>query len=85
MRIGDKGILYTATAGNLLIDNGDDPVASIFYAAYTRDGGTNLDQSLCGNVTFRYYPSGHMVYLNPDARKAFRADLASFYDNAASP
>ena len=30
-------------------------------------------------------PSGHMVYLNPEARKAFRADLADFYDSAASP
>ena len=44
-----------------------------------------LDQSLCGNISFRYYPSGHMVYLNPEARKAFRADLADFYDSAATP
>jgi hypothetical protein len=26
-----------------------------------------------------------MVYLNPDARKAFRADLAGFYDSATAP
>jgi carboxypeptidase C (cathepsin A) len=35
-----------------------------------------------GNVTWGYYPSGHMVYLNVDALKAFRADLGRFYDSA---
>jgi len=40
------------------------------------------DQKLRGNVEFGYYPSGHMVYLNVDALKAFRADLGKFYDSA---
>lgn len=44
-----------------------------------------LDPTLRSNVTFTYYPSGHMVYLNPDARKEFRADLGKFYDSAAAP
>jgi carboxypeptidase C (cathepsin A) len=35
-----------------------------------------------GNVTWGYYPSGHMVYLNVDALKSFRQDLGKFYDSA---
>ncbi len=38
VKIGDQPITYTATAGNLLIRKGDDPVASMFYVAYTREG-----------------------------------------------
>lgn len=44
-----------------------------------------LDPSLRGNLSFGYYPSGHMVYLNPEAHKLFRADLAKFYDSASEP
>jgi carboxypeptidase C (cathepsin A) len=40
------------------------------------------DAKLRGNITFGYYPSGHMVYLNVDALKAFRQDLSKFYDSA---
>jgi carboxypeptidase C (cathepsin A) len=42
-----------------------------------------LDPSLHGNLRFACYPSGHMVYLNPNALKATKADLARFYDEAA--
>ena len=31
------------------------------------------------NVQFRYYPSGHMIYLNPDALAIFHADLEKWY------
>ena len=44
-----------------------------------------LDPSLRGNLSFGYYPSGHMVYLNPEAHTLFRADLAKFYDSASEP
>jgi carboxypeptidase C (cathepsin A) len=41
-----------------------------------------LDPSVRGNIRFAYYPSGHMVYLNPDALKQMKADVAKFYDDA---
>ena len=41
-----------------------------------------LDPSLRGNLEFRYYLSGHMVYLNVDALKQFKSDLDAFYDRA---
>jgi carboxypeptidase C (cathepsin A) len=34
------------------------------------------------NLEFRYYPSGHMVYLNPDALHAMRVDVERFIDEA---
>ena len=34
------------------------------------------------NLRFTYYPSGHMIYLNPEANRDMRADMARFYDDA---
>ncbi|HEV2207198.1 MAG TPA: peptidase S10 [Verrucomicrobiae bacterium] len=68
----------------VLSANGYFDLATPFFATERDLNHAALEQSLCGNITFRYYPSGHMVYLNPEARKAFRADLGSFYDSAAS-
>jgi carboxypeptidase C (cathepsin A) len=42
-----------------------------------------LDASLRDHVHFAYYPSGHMVYLNPEALKLMKADVEHFYDEAA--
>ena len=36
------------------------------------------------NLEFRYYPSGHMVYLNPEALRKMHADLADFFDRAVA-
>jgi carboxypeptidase C (cathepsin A) len=41
-----------------------------------------LDAPLRGNVQFAYYPSGHMVYLNPEAFKLLRADVGRMMDEA---
>src|SRR5258708_9524403 len=34
------------------------------------------------NLEFHYYPSGHMVYLNPDALHAMRVDVEGFIAGA---
>jgi carboxypeptidase C (cathepsin A) len=41
-----------------------------------------LDPQLRGNVQFAYYPSGHMVYLNPEAFKSVRNDVEHMMDEA---
>jgi carboxypeptidase C (cathepsin A) len=38
----------------------------------------NLEPELRGNVQFGYYPSGHMIYLNVDALRQLKGDLAKF-------
>ena len=42
-----------------------------------------LEPKLRGNIEFGYYPSGHMIYLNVDALKQFKSDIAAFYSRAA--
>ncbi len=42
-----------------------------------------LPPSLQSNLRFSYYPSGHMVYLNPEALRSLKTDVARFYDDAA--
>jgi carboxypeptidase C (cathepsin A) len=37
---------------------------------------------LLRNIELTYYPSGHMAYLNPDARRAMHSDIAAFYARA---
>jgi len=69
----------------VLSANGYFDLATPFFATERDLNGAQLDPSLRGNLDFRYYSSGHMVYLNAEARKAFRADLATFYDDVARP
>jgi carboxypeptidase C (cathepsin A) len=40
------------------------------------------DAAVRGNITTRFYPSGHMIYLDADSRTAFKRDLAQMYDRA---
>ena len=39
-----------------------------------------LPPAIQANVSFGYYPAGHMVYLNVDALKDMSADLDRFYE-----
>lgn len=69
----------------VLSANGYFDLATPFLGTERDLNQMELEPSLRGNLSFKYYPSGHMVYLNPDAHKAFRADLAAFYDSASHP
>ncbi len=33
-----------------------------------------------GNISYGYYPSGHMVYISSNARAQLKRDLTSFYE-----
>lgn len=63
--------------------NGYFDLATPFFATEYDLGHMDIDPKLRGNLSFTYYPSGHMVYLNLDALKQFKQDLAAFYDSAA--
>jgi carboxypeptidase C (cathepsin A) len=62
--------------------NGWYDMATPFFGTEYDINHMNLDPSLRGNVRFAYYPSGHMVYLNPQALTQMKADVAKFYDDA---
>ncbi len=66
----------------VLSANGYFDLATPFFATEYDLSHMQLDPSLRGNLEFRYYPSGHMVYLNVDALKMFNGDLDAFYDRA---
>ncbi len=63
VKIAGQDITYTATAGNLLIRKADDPIASMFYVAYTRDSEKDLNHR---PVTFFYNggPGSSTIWLH---------------------
>jgi carboxypeptidase C (cathepsin A) len=62
--------------------NGIYDMATPFFGTEYDIAHLYLDPSIRNNVRFGYYPSGHMVYLNQDALKTMKADVARFYDEA---
>ena len=63
--------------------NGVYDLATPFFGTEYDLGHMQLGPEVRGNVRFAYYPSGHMVYLNAEALRSMKADLARFYDEAA--
>jgi carboxypeptidase C (cathepsin A) len=43
-----------------------------------------IPQSLQQNISFKYYESGHMVYINENALRQFRGDVAGFVRDTES-
>ena len=67
----------------VLSANGYFDLATPFFATETDLSHMLLEPSLRGNLSFAYYPSGHMVYLNTNALTKLKNDVAAFYDRAA--
>ncbi len=59
--------------------NGLYDLATPFFATEYALHHLNLAKPLRANVAYRYYPSGHMIYLNPVAHDALKRDLDAFY------
>jgi carboxypeptidase C (cathepsin A) len=78
--IGGKTVRYTATAGTLIVRNGDDkPYASIGYVAYVEEGVSNPAQR---PITFAYNggPGSSSVWLHMGAlgpRRIVTSDAAA--------
>src|SRR5208283_4672507 len=63
--------------------NGLFDLATPFFITEYDLAHMELEPKLRGNIEFTYYHSGHMIYLNVDALKQLKADLAGFYGRAA--
>ena len=61
--------------------NGYFDLATPFFATEYDLAHMDLDPALRGNVQFGYYPSGHMIYLNVDALRQLKEDMAAFIAN----
>ena len=64
----------------LLSLNGWYDLATPFFNTEWDLSHMELPPELGRNIHFEYYPSGHMVYLNPQALAKLKADVARFYD-----
>jgi carboxypeptidase C (cathepsin A) len=95
--VDSKGNIILYTAGDLaavMALNPDLKVLSAngFYDFVTPFYQTVLDlqqmplvsQQVRQNLAARFYPSGHMVYLDGASRTALKADLAHMYDSTVS-
>ena len=92
------GVRFTLNAPNTAIDlaaamrenpylkvlslNGWYDMATPFFGTEYDLNHMMLEPAQQRNLEFRYYPSGHMVYLNPDALHAMRLDVERFVNEA---
>ncbi len=60
--------------------NGVYDLTSPFLASEYTLSHLGLPPDRQGNISYGYYPSGHMVYINAAARARLKHDLASFYE-----
>uniref|UniRef100_E6PZ50 Carboxypeptidase C n=1 Tax=mine drainage metagenome TaxID=410659 RepID=E6PZ50_9ZZZZ len=64
--------------------NGYFDLATPFFQTEYDIAHMELDPTLRKNIRFGYYPSGHMIYLNVEALKQLKGDLAQFYSTAVT-
>jgi carboxypeptidase C (cathepsin A) len=62
--------------------NGLFDLATPFFLTEFDLAHMQLEPKLRANVEFTYYHSGHMIYLNVEALKQLKSDLAGFYTRA---
>ncbi|RMF68784.1 MAG: peptidase S10 [Alphaproteobacteria bacterium] len=69
----------------LLVTGGYFDLGTPFYAARYEIAHLPMPARLQKNVTFRFYHSGHMIYLHEPSLKALHDDVAAFIREAAAP
>ncbi|AFC86752.1 S10 family peptidase [Frateuria aurantia] len=68
---------------HVLSANGWYDLATPFHATEYDLAHLGLEPSQMGQLQYTYYPSGHMIYLNPQALHQLKHDLVGFYHQAA--
>jgi carboxypeptidase C (cathepsin A) len=66
----------------LLSVNGLFDLATPFAGAEYDIGHMGLGPVELQNIRYKYYPAGHMMYIDPVSARQLKADLASFYASA---
>jgi carboxypeptidase C (cathepsin A) len=62
--------------------NGYYDLATPFHGAEYEFKHMALEPQLQANIQYRYYPAGHMMYIDPVSARQLKADLAAFYASA---
>jgi carboxypeptidase C (cathepsin A) len=69
----------------VLAQNGTYDLATPFFATEVMMNALGLDKNLRKHVEMKYYPAGHMMYVDEPLLKAFKADVAEFIDRTSRP
>ena len=69
----------------VFLNGGYYDLATPFYATEFDLGHLGLEQAISRNISYGFYPSGHMIYFDVPSLKQVRADLGHFYDSATHP
>jgi carboxypeptidase C (cathepsin A) len=64
----------------VLLLNGTYDLATPFFATEYMVSHLGLEKKLQSNIQMKYYPAGHMMYVQEQSLKAFKADVAAFID-----
>ena len=65
---------------NILLMGGYFDLGTPFYSAEYEMHQLPIPASLQKNISYQFFPSGHMVYLNPEAHDGLHAAAAAFID-----
>jgi Carboxypeptidase C (cathepsin A) len=65
---------------NVLLMGGYFDLGTPFYGAEYEMHQLPIPASLQKNISYKFFPSGHMVYLNPESHKGLHAAAAAFID-----
>ena len=66
----------------VLLAGGYYDLATPYFAAQYTLNHLGVAPAIANNITYRFYQSGHMVYLNTPSLAQFKADLSRWYDSA---
>ncbi|HEX2668625.1 MAG TPA: peptidase S10 [Gammaproteobacteria bacterium] len=66
----------------VLLTGGYYDLATAFYAAEFQMHHLPMDDKLQANISYAWYPSGHMVYANEASAKKLHDDVAKFIENS---
>ena len=64
----------------VLVLNGLYDLATPFLGTEYMMSHLGLDKKLQPHILMKYYPAGHMMYVNESSLKAFKADVAAFIE-----
>jgi len=66
----------------VMLTGGYYDLATAFYAAQFQMQHLPMDDKLQANISYAWYPSGHMVYANEASAKAIHDDVAKFINDS---
>lgn len=70
--------LKSAPRTRLMVLGGYFDLATPYFAALYEDRHLQISEEIAKKITYHWYPSGHMVYVNEDSLKKLHEDVAAF-------